>query len=153
MPLYGVGVRLVGTVRVDVDLVSLLGEEVVLDREREVDIHGLVVQLVLHRALALVEGGANILSLRIAGRVGNLRLQLGLERAANSRPRDVREREGGSVRVCVEGSGRKAYRLASVRSSARASAHEPNSAGETETSVFEKSRTLICKTQAPDMFE
>lgn len=37
-----------------------------------------------------------------------------------------------------------AYRFASVSSSARASAHEANSAGLMETAACEKSRTLIC---------
>lgn len=37
-----------------------------------------------------------------------------------------------------------AYRLASVSSSARASAHDANSAGVMVTDAREKSRTLIC---------
>ena len=114
MPLYGVGVRLVGkacgmfVVSVVMSRAYLVRKlmyrdskfkeceharlpkeralssnlascALVSDREREVHVHGLVVELVLHGALALVEGSANLVRLGIVGRVRKLRLQLRFE--------------------------------------------------------------------------
>lgn len=64
---------------------GLLRQKIVGDTEGEVHLHGLMVDFVLDGGLALREGGADLLHLRVAGRGGQLRLELGLERAADKK--------------------------------------------------------------------
>lgn len=81
LQLCGVCYRLGNIVGVE----SLLREEVVSDRHREVHLERLVVKLVLDGLLALNEGVADLLRLGIVGRGGQLRLKLRLERALGLR--------------------------------------------------------------------
>ena len=94
--------------------------------------------------LALVERGTDLALLRLVGGGGHLGLELGLERPAKTQKQCWKLIMSKSD-IGIGSHNGFAYRLASVRSSARAFDHDPNSAGVMETVARERSRTLICE--------
>lgn len=97
----------------------------------------------LDGVLALLKRRTDLALLVVVGGGRHLGLELGLERPAKTQKHD----EQLIMSKCGKGIGSQhgfAYRLASVRSSARASDHDANSAGVMLTDARERSRTLIC---------
>ena len=116
----------------------------VSDVEGEVDIHGLVIEVVLEGLFARGEGLGDLVARAVVGRGGELGLKLGLERPANIQELRVRKVWLGEQRnVPRAGWGKAAHRFISIIISERASPQLANSAGCRLTWAREKSRTLI----------